>query len=44
MLELHDKAGIPTDVAAEHVLWALDVLEKATTRAAKRRTSPKGTR
>jgi TetR/AcrR family transcriptional regulator, cholesterol catabolism regulator len=30
VLELHDKAGIPIDVAAEHVLWALSVLERAT--------------
>jgi AcrR family transcriptional regulator len=30
VLELHDKAGIPVDVAAEHVLWALGVLERAT--------------
>lgn len=30
VLELHDKAGIPIDVATEHVLWALDVLTKAT--------------
>lgn len=29
-LELHDKAGIPVDTAAEHVLWALQVLERAT--------------
>ncbi len=30
VLEMHDKAGIPVDVAAEHVLWALAVLEEAT--------------
>jgi AcrR family transcriptional regulator len=30
VLELHDKAGIPIDVAADHVLWALSVLERAT--------------
>lgn len=30
VLELHDKAGIPIDVAAEHVLWALSVLQQAT--------------
>lgn len=30
VLELHDKAGIPIDVATDHVLWALDVLTKAT--------------
>lgn len=30
VLELHDKAGIPIDVAADHVLWALSVLEHAT--------------
>lgn len=30
VLELHDKAGIPIDVAADHVLWALEVLERAT--------------
>ena len=30
VLELHDKAGIPIDVAAEHVLWALSVLTRAT--------------
>jgi AcrR family transcriptional regulator len=30
VLELHDKAGIPVDVAADHVLWALDVLLRAT--------------
>lgn len=30
VLELHDKAGIPIDVAADHVLWALSVLEQAT--------------
>jgi AcrR family transcriptional regulator len=30
VLELHDKAGIPIDEAAAHVLWALDVLERAT--------------
>jgi AcrR family transcriptional regulator len=29
VLELYDKAGIPIDVAAEHVLWALSVLEQA---------------
>jgi AcrR family transcriptional regulator len=33
VLEMHDKAGIPIDVATEHVLWALDVLERATRRA-----------
>ena len=30
VLELHDKAGIPIDVATDHVLWALDVLTRAT--------------
>ena len=30
VLELHDKAGIPIDVAADHVLWALGVLTQAT--------------
>jgi AcrR family transcriptional regulator len=30
LLELHDKAGIPADEAAAHVLWALGVLEQAT--------------
>ncbi len=30
VLELHDKAGIPVDEAAAHVLWALGVLERAT--------------
>src|SRR5918995_2272870 len=30
VLELHDKAKIPVDVAAAHVLWALDVLTRAT--------------
>lgn len=30
VLELHDKAGIPIDVATEHVLWALRVLTRAT--------------
>ena len=30
VLELHDKAGIPIDVAADHVLWALAVLTHAT--------------
>ena len=30
VLELHDKAGIPIDEAAAHVLWALGVLERAT--------------
>lgn len=30
LLELHDKAGIEVDQAAEHVLWALGVLEQAT--------------
>lgn len=30
VLELYDKAGIPIDVAAEHVLWALGVLVEAT--------------
>lgn len=30
LLELHDKAGIPADEAAAHVLWALGVLERAT--------------
>ena len=30
VLELHDKAGIPIEVAADHVLWALSVLEQAT--------------
>lgn len=30
VLELHDKAGIPIDQAAAHVLWALGVLERAT--------------
>ena len=30
VLELHDKAGIPIEVATDHVLWALDVLTSAT--------------
>lgn len=30
LLEMHDKAGIPVDAAAEHVLWALEVLVQAT--------------
>jgi AcrR family transcriptional regulator len=30
VLELHDKAGIPIDVAAEHVMWALEVLVRET--------------
>ncbi len=30
VLELHDKAGIPIDVATDHVLWALSVLTRAT--------------
>ena len=30
VLELHDKAGIPIDVAADHVMWALEVLVRAT--------------
>lgn len=30
VLELHDKAGIPIDVATDHVLWALRVLTRAT--------------
>jgi AcrR family transcriptional regulator len=30
VLELHDKAGIPVDVATDHVLWALRVLTRAT--------------
>lgn len=30
LLELHDKAGIPVQEAADHVLWALQVLERAT--------------
>jgi AcrR family transcriptional regulator len=30
VLELHDKAGIPIDVATDHVRWALDVLTRAT--------------
>jgi len=30
VLELHDKARIPIDVAAEYVLWALGALERAT--------------
>ncbi len=34
LLELHDKAGIPADAAAAHVLWALSVLERATKEAA----------
>ena len=33
VLELHDKAGIPIDEAADHVLWALSVLERATQEA-----------
>jgi AcrR family transcriptional regulator len=33
VLELHDKAGIPVDVAADHVMWALDVLVRATKEA-----------
>ncbi|MEO7572945.1 MAG: helix-turn-helix domain-containing protein [Acidimicrobiales bacterium] len=38
VLELHDKAGIPIDEAANHVLWALAVLERATHRASTRNT------
>ncbi|MDQ2649462.1 MAG: TetR/AcrR family transcriptional regulator [Actinomycetota bacterium] len=30
LLELHDKAGIPVDQAAAHVLWALEVLVAST--------------
>jgi AcrR family transcriptional regulator len=30
VLELHDKAGIPIDIATDHVLWALSVLTRAT--------------
>jgi AcrR family transcriptional regulator len=30
VLELHDKAGLPIDEAADHVLWALGVLTRAT--------------
>lgn len=30
VLELHDKGGIPVETAADHVLWALAVLERAT--------------
>jgi hypothetical protein len=30
VLELHDKAGLPVEVAVDHVLWALDVLTRAT--------------
>jgi AcrR family transcriptional regulator len=30
LLELHDKAGLPVDEAAEHVLWALGLLVDAT--------------
>jgi AcrR family transcriptional regulator len=30
LLELHDKAGIPVEDAAAHVLWALSVLEQST--------------
>lgn len=30
VLELHDKAGIPINKAADHVVWALDVLATAT--------------
>lgn len=30
LLELHDKARIPVDTSAQHVLWALGVLERAT--------------
>jgi AcrR family transcriptional regulator len=30
LLELHDKAGIPVEDAAAHVLWAVDVLVAAT--------------
>ena len=32
LLELHDKAGLPVDDAAAHVLWAIDVLVDATKR------------
>jgi AcrR family transcriptional regulator len=34
VLELHDKAGIPIDVATDHVLWALRVLTQATKESA----------
>ena len=34
VLELHDKAEIPIDVAADHVLWALRVLTQATKESA----------
>ncbi len=30
LLELHDKAGLAVETAAAHVLWALDVLSRAT--------------
>ena len=36
LLELHDKAGVPVDDAAEWVAWALEVLHRATAREAKR--------
>jgi AcrR family transcriptional regulator len=36
LLELHDKAGVPVDDAAEWVAWALVVLHRATAREAKR--------
>jgi hypothetical protein len=37
VLELHDKAGIPIDEAADHVLWALAVLQHATERDLKKK-------
>ena len=33
VLELHDKAGIPIDVAADHVLWALERARRAPPRS-----------
>lgn len=36
LLELHDKAGVPVDDAAEWVAWALEVLHRATAREARR--------
>lgn len=40
LLELHDKAQIPVDTAAQHVLWALSVLIDATQAAAAAAPTP----
>jgi AcrR family transcriptional regulator len=42
LLELHDKAGIAPEVAAEHVLWALQVLRRASASEARRRARTNG--